>query len=148
MPTSLILRTTARGLLPIMLFLSVIVLFRGHNEPGGGFVGGLLAAAGFSLYALAQGLAEAKRLMPIRPSVFIATGLGCAALSGVPGLLSGDGFLHGIWGSIPVAGFTKDIAIGTPVIFDIGVYFAVMGVVLLMIFSLEEEYNDDRAARA
>jgi L-alanine-DL-glutamate epimerase-like enolase superfamily enzyme len=50
---SLILRTAARYLLPLLILFSIFLLFRGHNEPGGGFVAGLVAAAAFALYALA-----------------------------------------------------------------------------------------------
>ena len=57
---SVIFRTSAHVLLPFMLSLSVIVLLRGHNEPGGGFVGGLLAASGFALHAMAFGHASAR----------------------------------------------------------------------------------------
>jgi len=51
--TSLILRTATRYLFPIIMLFSVYVLLRGHNEPGGGFVGGLAAASAYTLYALA-----------------------------------------------------------------------------------------------
>ncbi|MEM7622252.1 MAG: Na+/H+ antiporter subunit B [Planctomycetota bacterium] len=145
--TSLIFRTAARALLPLMILLSVIVLLRGHNEPGGGFVGGLLFAAGFSLFALAQGLNAARRMLRVDPSALIGFGLSLAALSGIPGLLWGDAFLDGQWFLLPVAGFQEDIKVGTPVFFDIGVYFAVAGVVLMMIFSLED-YHNDHTARA
>lgn len=130
-----------------MLLLSVIVLLRGHNEPGGGFVGGLLFSAGFSLFALAQGLDEARKMLRVDPSALIGAGLSVAALSGIPGLLWGDAFLDGQWFTMNVAGFPGDVKIGTPVFFDIGVYLAVSGVVLMMIFSLED-YHHDRAARA
>ena len=143
--SSLILRTAAKDLLPVMLLLSVVMLIQGHNEPGGGFVGGLLAASGFSLIALALGHKEAKRLLRVQPAALIGAGLGVATLSGVPGILMGQPFMTGQWTTIPVPGFPNGLKVGTPVMFDIGVYLLVMGVVLLMIFSLEE-YRDDAAA--
>ena len=53
---SLILQIAARNLLPILVIYSILILLRGHNAPGGGFIGGLLAAAGFILYAIAFGV--------------------------------------------------------------------------------------------
>ena len=58
---SIILRTAARYLMPIFLLFSVIILLRGHNAPGGGFVGGLLAAGAFVFYALVYGVVAASR---------------------------------------------------------------------------------------
>jgi multicomponent Na+:H+ antiporter subunit B len=66
-------------LLPVMLLLSLVVLVRGHNEPGGGFVGGLLAAAGFALYAMAFGIGDARRLLRRDPRTLIGVGLLLAA---------------------------------------------------------------------
>ena len=61
--TSIILRLTARVLLPMLLVFSVFLFARGHNEPGGGFVAGLVAAAAWALYAVAYDAAEAGRLV-------------------------------------------------------------------------------------
>jgi multicomponent Na+:H+ antiporter subunit B len=58
---SLILLEASRLLKPLLMVVSVLVLFRGHNEPGGGFVGGLLAAAAFSLQAISSGVSAARR---------------------------------------------------------------------------------------
>ncbi|MBD3287878.1 Na(+)/H(+) antiporter subunit B, partial [candidate division KSB1 bacterium] len=57
---SLILRIAGRNLLPMFVFFSIIVLVRGHDAPGGGFIGGLLAAAGFILYAVAYDVQSAR----------------------------------------------------------------------------------------
>lgn len=137
-----ILRTAAGALLPVMLVLSVIVLLRGHNEPGGGFIGGLLAAAGFSLYALANGGSEARRLLGVRPVTIAGVGLLTAALSGVPALLIGEPYLTGLWTSIGFFDFPKPLKAGTPLVFDIGVFLVVIGGVLIMVFALEEESHD------
>lgn len=143
---SLIFRTASRALMPVMLLISLVLLMRGHNEPGGGFVGGLMASAAFALYALAHGMSAARALMPVRPAVFIAIGLGTSLLSGILSIAGGVDFMDSLWVEVPVAGFPEDIKVGTPVMFDIGVYFAVMGVVLLMVFSLEE-FRDDHPVR-
>jgi multicomponent Na+:H+ antiporter subunit B len=123
-------------LLPLLLLLSVYLLLTGHNDPGGGFVGGLVASAAFSLYAIAQGVGEARRILRVEPRVLIVIGLLTAMASGCIGLLVGRPFLTGIWGKIGLAVFGKP---GTPVLFDVGVYLTVIGVTLMIIFSLAED---------
>ena len=61
---SLILTTGARLLIGLFLVFSLYVLLRGHNAPGGGFIGGLIAACGFAIHAFASGVAEARRARP------------------------------------------------------------------------------------
>ena len=56
---SMIFQTAARWLMPFLFVFSIIVMYRGHNEPGGGFIGGLIAASGFVLYAFAYGVPDA-----------------------------------------------------------------------------------------
>jgi len=76
---SLILSTATRLLLPLLLMFSIFLLLRGHNEPGGGFVGGLVAAAAFALHAIAYSVAATRRLLIIDPRALIGTGLLIAA---------------------------------------------------------------------
>lgn len=133
---SLILSTATRYLLPLLLLFSVFLLIRGHNEPGGGFVGGLVAAAAFALYAIAYGVATARQTLGLDPGRLIGLGLLLAVSSGIIALVVGQPFLTGLWHPqlVPVLG-----KIGTPLLFDVGVYLAVIGVVLLIIFSLMED---------
>jgi multicomponent Na+:H+ antiporter subunit B len=133
---SLILATAVQLLLPLLLLLSLFLLFRGHNEPGGGFVGGLAAAAGFALYALASGVTAARRLIRVHPRTLITAGLLTGLGSGSAGLLAGRPFMTGLWLDVKLPVFGK---IGTPVLFDIGVYLVVVGVMTLIIFSFMEE---------
>ena len=129
---SLILRTTTRFLLPLLLLFSVFLLLRGHNQPGGGFVGGLVAAAAFVLYAIAFGVRRAREALRVRPLTLLGTGLLVALVSGVPAVVRGQPFLTAAW--IP-----GPLPLGTPALFDVGVFLVVAGVVLMMIFSLAEE---------
>lgn len=135
---SIIFRSTARALLPVMLLLSVIILLRGHNEPGGGFVGGLLAAAAFSLYALAFDGRRARMHLRVPPMTLIGAGLLIAAGSGLPGLIIDGVFLRGRWLTVDIPGFAEPLKVGTPLVFDIGVYLLVLGGAVLMVLSLEE----------
>lgn len=90
MNTPFILSRAGRLLFPLLLFLSLLVLYRGHNLPGGGFIGGLLAAASFLLVGLGDSMAEARRRLRVPPVVLMGIGLGvpwsvaCSGCSGVP----------------------------------------------------------------
>src|SRR5690606_29760457 len=84
---SLILRWSARYILGIALPFSIWILLRGHNAPGGGFIGGLIAASGLALYALSVGTREVRSIMRRAPKAYLGVGLLCAAASGLPGLL-------------------------------------------------------------
>lgn len=129
MRTSVILSTATRFLQPLLLLFSLFLLFAGHNEPGGGFAGGLVAAAAYVLHALANGVRPARRSLRVDPQALAAAGLLVAAGSGLAALAAGAPFLTGLWKS----------GWGTPVLFDLGVYLVVLGGVLLMVFPLMEE---------
>lgn len=134
---SLILRTAVRFLMPLLLLFSLFLLVRGHNQSGGGFAGGLVAASAFALYSLSYNAAEARRVLRFPPQLLIASGLLIAVISGLIGLLAGQPFLTGLWTYVSFPGLGK-LEVGTPVLFDIGVYLLVFGITLTMIFSLEE----------
>jgi multicomponent Na+:H+ antiporter subunit B len=133
---SLILATATRYLLPLMLMLSIFILFRGHNEPGGGFEGGLIAAAALILYAFAYSVEQVLKIMPIHPRTLIPVGLLIAVSSALVSLFLGQPFMTSQWGHtyLPIIGKPS-----TPLLFDIGVYLVVIGVTLTIILTLAEE---------
>jgi multicomponent Na+:H+ antiporter subunit B len=135
---SLILRTATRFLMVLMLLFSLFLLLRGHNAPGGGFIGGLVSAAAFVLYAIAHDVAAARRLLRLEPRNFIGAGLFIAAVSGIPALFAGQPFLTGLWGALRPAG-AAPVQVGTPLFFDLGVYLTVLGVTLTIVYALLEE---------
>jgi multicomponent Na+:H+ antiporter subunit B len=137
---SLILSTATRLLMPLILLLSVLVFLRGHDAPGGGFIGGLLAALAFALLEKAEGLAAARRALRFRPQSIAAAGLGCALASGVWGGLAYGAFLKGVWPFVSVddAGQKHGLPIGSVPLFDLGVYLVVLGTVCGILFALEE----------
>ena len=132
---SMILVTTTALLTPLLLLFSIFLLLRGHYEPGGGFVGGLVAASAFALAAYAQGPLAARRLLRIAPTALIGVGLLVAVASGLVALFAAEPFLEGRWGGakLPVLGRP-----GTPLLLDVGVYFVVLGTVLTVVLSLLE----------
>lgn len=135
MKNSLILITVVKYIIPLLLIFSFFLLLRGHNEPGGGFSGGLVAASAYALYAIANGVSEAEKLLIIDPLKLIALGLLVALGSGSYPLLLDESFMTGVWlkNAIPVIG-----KLGSPLIFDIGVYVLVLGIAAKIIFSLAE----------
>ena len=133
MTRSLILRTATRILVPLMLLFSVFLLLRGHDAPGGGFVGGLVVAAAYSLHAIAYGPRETRRLLRADPRSLIGAGLLLALASALVGPFAGRPFFTGLWGSV------GGLALSTPFVFDVGVYVVVSGVTLTIVLGLAEE---------
>jgi multicomponent Na+:H+ antiporter subunit B len=131
--TSLIFPTAARYLIPLLLLFSLFTLLRGHNLPGGGFAGGLLAATAVALYIFAWDAGAAKRAIPVDPHFMIGAGLAIAIVSGFAGIMAGEPFLTGIWTVIG-----DDTHAGTPLLFDVGVYLVVFGSCVMMLYSLTE----------
>lgn len=133
---SLILRVMTQGLVPLVLLFSVFLLLRGHNSPGGGFAGGLVAASVFVLHAIVFGVPAARRAIHIHPPALFIWGVIVAVASGLVGPLLGGEVLKAWWlpGTVPIVGH-----LGTPLLFDVGVYLTVVGAVLTVVFSLLED---------
>ena len=136
---SLILNVATRVLVALMLLFSVYMLLRGHNEPGGGFIGGLIAAIGFALYAIAHGTAAARRALRLEPRVIAMAGLGLALLAGLGAALAAEPLFTGQWRFFGAEDGDKGLPISTVLLFDIGVYLVVVGAVLTLVLALEEE---------
>jgi len=136
MMRSLLLEVSSRALLPLILVFSVFLLLRGHNEPGGGFVGGLVAASAFALVAVAKGVGEARRTLRFDPRTLIAAGLAVALGSAAAPMLIDRPFLTGLWPGVTLPAVGKP---GSPLWFDLGVYLVVVGVVLTVLWALMED---------
>ncbi|SFF89547.1 MnhB domain-containing protein [Pontibacter chinhatensis] len=178
---TIIFATAIRYLTPLFLIFSLYILLRGHNHPGGGFIGGLIGSIAFVFHVLAHGsdrtvnayfrvklyskgkpdddtppehmwrLLSANtwnrlpnypqpewryHIVRLRPAYVMAIGLFLAASSGLLGLFQGMPFMTSWWmeAEIPIIG-----ALGTPLLFDAGVYLLVLGMVLKMIFTMSKE---------
>jgi multicomponent Na+:H+ antiporter subunit B len=136
--TSLIFNSVVRLLQPLLLFFSLFLLLSGHHEPGGGFAGGLVAASVYVLHAIAHDPASARRALHVPLDRLVALGLLLALASGLPGMFSDRPFLSSIWVTVELAPLGK-LELGTPLLFDAGVYLLVMGVTLTFILTLAEE---------
>ncbi|HKL68668.1 Na+/H+ antiporter subunit B [Salibaculum sp.] len=136
---SVILRAGTRYLAGLLLVFSIYMLLRGHNEPGGGFIGGLIGATGFVLFAIACGTEDARRSLRVEPQAIAAVGLGIALLAGLAAALFGDDLFTGQWLFINATETEKGLPLSTVLVFDIGVYMVVLGSILTLVFAMEEE---------
>ncbi len=135
---SLLITTAAKFLLPGILLFSVFLLLRGHNLPGGGFAGGLVAASAFALYGLAFGRSQVMKLFKIHPIRLMGGGLILALVSGFFALSQSLPFMQSLWLELALVE-DQPLKAGTPLIFDLGVYFVVIGVIMGVFVALRED---------
>jgi multicomponent Na+:H+ antiporter subunit B len=133
----ILLQTIARTISPVLLLFSLILLLRGHDSPGGGFVGGLMAASALTLYAVAYGMRLTEQAIRLPPERLTALGLLLAGLSGAVPLLENRPFLSAYWVEWDLWGAT--LKLGTPLVFDVGVYLVVLGATLTFVLYLRQE---------
>ncbi len=137
---TLIFRTVAPFLTALMIIFSVFVLLRGHNEPGGGFIGGLIAASAFAIYGIAYGVPAVRRALVVHPLSLAGFGLLLAVLSGLLSVVMGVPFMTGVW--IYPTLFGVEVPLATVMSFDIGVYLVVVGAITSIALALEEREED------
>jgi multicomponent Na+:H+ antiporter subunit B len=126
----------------LILAAAVWILLRGHNAPGGGFIGGLTAVAAAAARAIVFGVPSAISVMPLQPLLLAVTGVGLALCSGLPATLLGQPYLTHLWWNLPL-GFAE-LPLSTVLLFDIGVFFAVWGTLAGYVFALLRS-NDEAA---
>jgi multicomponent Na+:H+ antiporter subunit A len=135
---SVVLETAVRLVFHTVLVFSLYLLFAGHNQPGGGFVGGLVAGAAFVLRYVAGGRAALRAAVPIDPGIPVGGGLVLASGTGMAAWLFGGQFLESgkVELDLPVLGMLKATS-ALP--FDTGVYLVVVGLVLAVLRTLGAE---------
>ena len=124
-------------MITILLLFSVFLLLRGHDLPGGGFIGGLVAAAAVALYLIAFGADAATLLLRVRPRALLGAGLLAGVLAGLMGMVTAEPFLTGQWLIFDLPG-NAEVKLSSVLLFDVGVYLVVVGAVLTMLFALEQ----------
>ena len=138
---SLLATTGSRTVVPTIAAVSLFLLVVGHDAPGGGFVGGLLAGSALLVVFLSKGGGAVVRLLPVDPQTLLGLGIAIAVATAVAGLVAGSAFLD-------AGKLTLDLwllgkfSVGSALIFDIGVYLVVLGLiatVLTELGSAEEE---------
>jgi multicomponent Na+:H+ antiporter subunit A len=138
MRRSLILDTTIRLVFDAVLVFSVYLLFAGHNQPGGGFVGGLVAAAAIALRYIAGGLDEVRPLLPFRPWSYLSAGLLLVLGTATAPLLFGKPPVdhEAVEWQLALLGKVK---VTSATVFDSGVYLIVVGLMLMALEGLGED---------
>ena len=132
---SLLFRTAAPLIVVIMLVFSAYICLRGHNEPGGGFIGGLIAAAALAIYAMAAGVGAVRQALRVEPLAIAGFGVFIAGLSGLMSLFIQAPFMTSIWLYLDLG--EGVVPLSTPMVFDIGVYFVVFGAISAIALALE-----------
>ncbi len=127
---SIILRAATHIVSGLMLVFSAFLLLRGHHEPGGGFIGALIAVIAFALLMMSESPSYVFDRLRFHPAYYATGGIMIAIISGLLPYIAGLPFLTGLW--------WKDILpLGTPLLFDLGVYFAVLGGVLNILLQID-----------
>jgi multicomponent Na+:H+ antiporter subunit B len=137
---AVILDVAVRILYPLMLAAAFWFLLRGHNEPGGGFIGGMVAVAATAMLAVARGADFAQSRMPLGPLRLVYASLLLSFVSGLPALGHNLPYMTHLWGSIPL-GFTE-FKVSTVMLFDLGVFgtvWAGLGGLCARVVAIDEE---------
>lgn len=143
---SLILSASSRFAAPVLLVFSVFLFLRGHNEPGGGFIGGLVAAAALGLCVLSDGVERVRSVLRVPPRSLLAAGLLTALAAAVWGPFVGEPVLKGLWFAAQTP--LGEVKLGTPLLFDLGVFFVVLGAAMTFLFTLAEEDAEEAEVEA
>jgi len=119
---------------------SIYLLFAGHNQPGGGFVGGLVAGAAIALRYIAGGLGEVRRISPLRPWTILGGGLVMASVVALVPVVLGGAVLESAYTSVelPLLG---ELTLVSVALFDLGVYLVVVGLVLMVFEAFGESFE-------
>lgn len=130
-----ILQTITKTVVYIILTFSLFLFLAGHNNPGGGFIGGLMTSAALVLLAIAFGMKNVARTVPLDFRKVTAIGLLTAFLTGTGSFLFDVPFMTHSFGyfNLPILGKTE---LATAVLFDLGVYMAVVGVTMTILFTI------------
>jgi multicomponent Na+:H+ antiporter subunit A len=134
---------SVRLIFHVVLMASLWLLFAGHNQPGGGFVGGLLAGSAITLRYVAGGIADVRRGSRFRPWTVLGAGLLLAVVTAAAPLLGGGDVLDVASHSMDVPLF-GEVKLSSALAFDGGVYLAVVGMVLMAF----EAFGDDAPVEA
>nr|WP_239584363.1 Na(+)/H(+) antiporter subunit B [Aquibacillus albus] len=134
----MILRTTTTLIAFILFGFSIYLFLAGHSAPGGGFIGGLMTSAAILLMFMAYGHRAVTTILPINYRLLISIGLFIAVLTSVGSFLFGEPFLSQTFEYfyVPVLG-EKELA--TALLFDLGVYFTVIGVSMTIILTIADD---------
>ncbi len=131
----LMMVVVTRVLMPIAIVVGLYIFLRGHNEPGGGFVAGLVIAIALLMQYMASGFAWTQERQRIEYHTMIGLGVVIAAATGVGAWLLGRPFLTSAYAYVHLPPI-EEFELATAMLFDLGVFLTVLGAVMLMLYSL------------
>jgi len=134
---SLILDVVVRVVFHSSLMLGLFLLFTGHNRPGGGFVGGLVAGAGISLRYVSGGIDEVRSTVPLRPWTILGTGLMVSSLTTLTPLFFGRQLMEHAKFDLHLW-FFGAVHVNTALLFDVGVSLVVIGTIVMLLVAFGE----------
>lgn len=137
---TIIFRTIAPLIVATMLVFSVYVCLRGHNEPGGGFIGGLIGASAIAVLGMASSAAQARKALYFDPLSIAGFGVLLAGLTGLISIFNGNPFMTSIWLYLELGEAT--VPLSTPLVFDLGVYLVVFGTISAITLGLESDEGE------
>jgi multicomponent Na+:H+ antiporter subunit B len=139
---NIILEKIVSLFLKVMLIFALYLLVRGHNNPGGGFIAAIIASTGFVFYAIIYGTKKVEKMLRLSTHQWMGIGLLLVLISTLLPLFFSKEIQTGLWipSDFPVLGM---LSLGTPLLFDTGVFVTVSGVILTIILSIMEvlEWN-------
>ncbi|PRY71674.1 monovalent cation/H+ antiporter subunit A [Halomonas ventosae] len=141
-----ILTSISMALLPLALLVSAFIFLRGHNQPGGGFIAGLVTAVALILLYMARGVEWTQQRLDFPYQPVAIAGVAVATLTGLGSWLFGHPFLTSAFGHfhLPLVG---DFELATAMLFDLGVYLAVVGATLMILANLGKVTTPHRPAK-
>jgi len=142
---SYIFQSAVRVLFFLINLFALYLMLRGHNVPGGGFIGGLVTAISLVLLRLAFGLDQTRHMLRVDSVRVAAFGLTIAALTAAAPVLFGDSFFQHHMVHLHHVPILDDLHIGTPLSFDFGVYLVVVGITSKIIFVLGRSTHGEAA---
>ena len=139
---SRILKIASQVLKPLFLVVSLWLLLRGHNHPGGGFIAGLIAGSALVFEPLSTVSPEKlRRQWGDNPYTFLVMGMTAILISAFTGLIADNTVLEAQWVIADLPLMQESLKVGTPMLFELGIYFAVIGFIYLVIISMMEEWQ-------
>ena len=131
----LMMVVVTRVLMPIAVVVGLYIFLRGHNQPGGGFVAGLVVAIALLMQYMASGFAWAQERQRVEYHTLIGMGVVIAGLTGAGAWLFGLPFLTSAYTYVHLPPI-EEFELATAMLFDLGVFLTVLGAVMLMLYSL------------
>ncbi|MGH9119823.1 MAG: MnhB domain-containing protein [Acidimicrobiales bacterium] len=146
MKRAVVVDVSVRLIFPALIVGSLYLLTAGHNQPGGGFVGGIVAGAAITLRYVAGGVDEVRRLSRAKPWTVLGAGLLLAGLTALAPLVGGGAVLESVKAEVDMPGLGL-VKVSSSLVFDVGVYLVVLGLVLMVFESFGDDPEPEESGR-